>query len=163
MMREMQLLITSTCRRLSVLSLGAVMLFLAACGGKETKKGSQPAPQALAPAPQAPQTPAEAKVGEASASHPAQAQQPEVKPEVPDAVVSTIAEAEKAYNVGLEDYKAGHLDTAKQDFKEGDGFTEQNPEPAPIDEANSVTFPVDPNVKAKAEADLPTLQSDLPL
>jgi len=198
----MQLLITYTCKRLPALSLGTVMLFLAACGGKETKKVSQPAPQALAPAPQAPQTPAEAKVGEASASHPAQAQQPEVKPEVPDAVVSTIAEAEKAYNVGLEDYKAGHLDTAKQDFnhavdvlmqgpvdiksddrlqaefdkitdeinklemeafKEGDGFTEQNPEPAPIDEANSVTFPVDPNVKAKAEADLPTLQSDLPL
>lgn len=122
--------------------------------------------------------------------------------QAPDAVATTIAEAEKSYSAGLEDYKAGHLDAAKQDFnhavdllmqgpvdiksddrlqaefdkitdeinklemaafKEGDGFTEQNPEPAPIDEANSVTFPVDPNVKAKAEADLPTLQSDLPL
>ncbi|HET9181955.1 MAG TPA: transglycosylase SLT domain-containing protein [Candidatus Angelobacter sp.] len=48
-------------------------------------------------------------------------------------------------------------------FKQGDGFTEESSEPAPIDEANSVTFPVDPNVKAKAEADLPLIQSDLPL
>ena len=48
-------------------------------------------------------------------------------------------------------------------FKEGDGFTEQQPEPAPIDEANQVTFPADPNVIAKAEADLKNTQSDLPL
>src|SRR5258708_5580103 len=39
-------------------------------------------------------------------------------------------------------------------LKEGDGFSEQKSEPAPIDEANSVTFPVDPAVKAKAEAEL---------
>ena len=48
-------------------------------------------------------------------------------------------------------------------FKEGDGFAEQQPEPAPIDEANQVTFPADANVKAKAEADLKNTQSDLPL
>src|SRR5579872_2072842 len=48
-------------------------------------------------------------------------------------------------------------------FKEGDGFTAQQPEPAPIDEANKATFPVDPNVKAQAEAQLRTTQSDLPL
>ncbi|HKT49459.1 MAG TPA: transglycosylase SLT domain-containing protein [Candidatus Angelobacter sp.] len=200
MMKAMQLLITSNCKRLSALSLSAIMLLVAGCGGKETKKVSQPAPQALAPAPKPPETPAEAKT--ADASQPAPAQQAETKSQAPDAVAATIAEAEKAYTVGLEDYKAGHLDAAKQDFnhavdllmqgpvdiksddrlqaefdkitdeinklemaafKEGDGFTEQNPEPAPIDEANSVTFPVDPNVKAKAEADLPTLQSDLPL
>src|SRR6185369_481027 len=29
-------------------------------------------------------------------------------------------------------------------LKQGDGFTEQRSEPAPIDEANEVTFPVDP-------------------
>lgn len=175
------------------------MLLVAGCGGKETKKVSQPAPQALAPAPQPPPTAAEAKAVDTFQTA---AQQPETKPQAPDAVAATIAEAEKAYTAGLEDYKAGHLDAAKQDFnhavdlllqgpmdiksdarlqaefdkitdeinklemaafKEGDGFTEQNSEPAPIDEANSVTFPVDPNVKAKAEADLPTLQSDLPL
>lgn len=48
-------------------------------------------------------------------------------------------------------------------YKEGDGFTEQKPEPAPIDEANEVTFPVDPNVRAKAEAELRETRSDLPL
>ncbi len=48
-------------------------------------------------------------------------------------------------------------------FKAGDGFTEQQAEPAPIDEANTVTFPADPNTKAKAEAELKSTQSDLPL
>ncbi len=50
-----------------------------------------------------------------------------------------------------------------QALKEGDGFTEQKPEPAPIDEANEVTFPVDPNLKAKAEEELKQTHSDLPL
>jgi len=50
-----------------------------------------------------------------------------------------------------------------QALKEGDGFTEQKAEPAPIDEANEVTFPVDPNVRAKAEAELRMTKSDLPL
>ncbi|HET8668679.1 MAG TPA: LysM peptidoglycan-binding domain-containing protein, partial [Terriglobales bacterium] len=48
-------------------------------------------------------------------------------------------------------------------LKEGDGFTQQPAEPAPIDEANEVTFPVDPNVRAKAQEELKTTQSDLPL
>ena len=48
-------------------------------------------------------------------------------------------------------------------LKQGDGFTEQRSEPAPIDEANEVTFPVDPAVKAKAEAELANTRSDLPL
>ncbi len=48
-------------------------------------------------------------------------------------------------------------------FKAGDGFTEQQSEPAPIDEANQVTFPADPNVRAKAEAELKNTRSDLPL
>ena len=48
-------------------------------------------------------------------------------------------------------------------LKEGDGFTEQRAEPAPIDEANEITFSVDPNVKAKAEAELKDTRSDLPL
>ena len=50
-----------------------------------------------------------------------------------------------------------------QALKEGDGFTEQRAEPAPIDEANSITFPVDPMVKAKAQAELANTHSDLPL
>lgn len=48
-------------------------------------------------------------------------------------------------------------------LKQGDGFAQQQSEPAPIDEANSVTFPVDPNVKAKAEAEVKNTRSDLPL
>jgi membrane-bound lytic murein transglycosylase D len=48
-------------------------------------------------------------------------------------------------------------------FKEGDGFTAQQSEPAPIDEANHLTFAPDPKVTAKAEAELKTTQSDLPL
>jgi membrane-bound lytic murein transglycosylase D len=50
-----------------------------------------------------------------------------------------------------------------QALKAGDGFTEQRAEPAPIDEANNITFPVDPSVKAKAQAELANTHSDLPL
>ncbi|ABF39554.1 Lytic transglycosylase, catalytic [Candidatus Koribacter versatilis Ellin345] len=50
-----------------------------------------------------------------------------------------------------------------QALKEGDGFTEQKSEPAPIDEANEVTFPVDPNIKAQALAEIRQTRSDLPL
>ncbi|MBI2681843.1 MAG: transglycosylase SLT domain-containing protein [Acidobacteriales bacterium] len=48
-------------------------------------------------------------------------------------------------------------------LKEGDGFTEQRSDPAPIDEAAELTFPVDPNLRAKVEAELRTTRSDLPL
>jgi membrane-bound lytic murein transglycosylase D len=49
-------------------------------------------------------------------------------------------------------------------LQEGDGFTEQQKsEPAPIDEANDVTFPADPHIKAKAEAEIKSTRSDLPL
>src|SRR5208337_2201836 len=48
-------------------------------------------------------------------------------------------------------------------LRQGDGFNEQRSEPAPIDEANDITFPVDPNIKAKAEAEIKTTKSDLPL
>ncbi len=48
-------------------------------------------------------------------------------------------------------------------LREGDGFTEQQSEPAPIDEANDISFPVDPSVRAKAEAEIKTTKSDLPL
>ncbi|HVP55752.1 MAG TPA: LysM peptidoglycan-binding domain-containing protein [Candidatus Eisenbacteria bacterium] len=48
-------------------------------------------------------------------------------------------------------------------LREGDGFTEQHSEPAPIDEANDVTFPVDPAIRAKAETEIKTTKSDLPL
>ena len=40
---------------------------------------------------------------------------------------------------------------------------QQKAEPAPIDEVNDVTPPVDPNVKARAEAEIQATHSDLPL
>src|SRR5208282_6571443 len=48
-------------------------------------------------------------------------------------------------------------------LQQGDGFAEQKSEPAPIDEANELTPAVDQNVKAKAEAELKSTHSDLPL
>jgi membrane-bound lytic murein transglycosylase D len=120
----------------------------------------------------------------------------------PDPVADLIAQVEKEYKAGQDNYRSGHLEAAKQNFdrafntllgsnldirsdqrleqeldrilegingfelqalQEGDGFTEQKSEPAPIDEANEVTFPVDANVKAKAEAEIKSTRSDLPL
>jgi membrane-bound lytic murein transglycosylase D len=180
-------------QRLVFLVWGACALSLVSCDTREAKKSSTPPAQALAPAIQQP------VVAQAT---PTPAPQPTPEPPKPDAVVPLIAEVEKAYQAGVADYSAGHLDAAKQDFnqavdtlmsgpvdiksderlqkefdkvtdeiqklemqafKEGDGFTEQQAQPAPIDEANEVTFPVDVNVKAKAEAELKTTQSDLPL
>jgi len=127
------------------------------------------------------------------------AQNPEPKP---DPVVDLITRVEKEYQSGQDNYKAGHLEAAKQNFdqafnlllespleirsderlqrefdrlldgvnslelealQQGDGFTEQKSEPAPIDEANEVTYPVDPGIKAKAEAEVKETHSDLPL
>lgn len=47
-------------------------------------------------------------------------------------------------------------------LKQGNGFSPKL-EPAPVDIANDVTFPVDPTVKAQAIAELKTTVSDLPL
>ena len=48
-------------------------------------------------------------------------------------------------------------------LQQGDGFAEQKSEPAPIDEANELTPAVDEKVKAKAEAEIKSTHSDLPL
>jgi membrane-bound lytic murein transglycosylase D len=180
--------------------LGAGLMLLVACESKDTKKSATPVTQALAPSIQQPPTGPDSLPTAQKQQSPVPVQTPQ--PEKPDLVPGIIAEAEKAYETGQADYKAGHLDAAKQDFnhavdilmqgpvdikrddrlqqefdkiteeinklemvafKEGDGFAEQQAEPAPIDEANQVTFPADPNVKAKAEADLKNTQSDLPL
>lgn len=47
-------------------------------------------------------------------------------------------------------------------LKQGNGLAPAA-EPTPVDVANEVTFPVDPNVTAQAVAELKTTQSDLPL
>jgi membrane-bound lytic murein transglycosylase D len=49
-----------------------------------------------------------------------------------------------------------------QALKQGNGFAPKI-EPSPVDIANDVTFPIDPNLKAQAIAELKTTQSDLPL
>lgn len=50
-----------------------------------------------------------------------------------------------------------------QAMQSGDGFAEPKDEPAPIDEANEATFPVDPAMRATAESVLRQTRSDLPL
>jgi len=57
----------------------------------------------------------------------------------------------------------GVRDLEQVALREGDGFTEQRSVSAPIDEANDITFPIDPRVRAKAEAEIKTTKSDLPL
>ncbi|HMB83557.1 MAG TPA: transglycosylase SLT domain-containing protein [Terriglobales bacterium] len=137
----------------------------------------------------------------------AAAAEPQSKPQVPqaleiDPVADLIARVEKEYQSGQDNYRAGHLEAAKQNFdsafnqllgsgfdlrsddrlqreldrildginglelaalQQGDGFAEQKSEPAPIDEANELTPTVDENVKAKAEAEIKSTRSDLPL
>jgi membrane-bound lytic murein transglycosylase D len=135
------------------------------------------------------------------------AAQPQSKAQVPqalavDPVADLIARVEKEYQSGQDNYRAGHLEAAKQNFdsafnqllgsgfdlhsddrlepeldrildginglelaalQQGDGFAEQKSEPAPIDEANELTPAVDQNVKAKAEAEIKSTRSGLPL
>jgi len=137
----------------------------------------------------------------------AAAAEPQSNPQVPqalqvDPVSDLIARVEKEYQSGQDNYRAGHLEAAKQNFdsafdqllgsgidlrsddrlereldrildginglelaalQQGDGFAEQKSEPAPIDEANDLTPAVDQNVKAKAEAEIKSTHSDLPL
>jgi len=50
-----------------------------------------------------------------------------------------------------------------QTSNETEAAPEQKSEPAPIDEANEVIYPVDPNIKAKAAAEVKATHSDLPL
>jgi membrane-bound lytic murein transglycosylase D len=175
--------------------LGAVLICTACESDNPKAAKATPPPQAMAPtlaSPQ-PQAPAEAA---------AVLQAPETTQEQQDPVASLIADAERQYDAGQANYKAGHLEAAKENFdhafttmlssnldvhsderlenefdkivesvhelemqalKEGDGFTEQQSEPAPIDEANEVTFPVDPNIKAQAAAEIRQTHSDLPL
>jgi membrane-bound lytic murein transglycosylase D len=47
-------------------------------------------------------------------------------------------------------------------LQQGSGITQQV-EISPAEEANDVTFPVDPNLRARAEAEIKTTQSELPL
>jgi membrane-bound lytic murein transglycosylase D len=179
----------------------AAVLFSCACQSSHRSapllSPKQSAPPALASAQPAPSV-------ESQASAPKQIPEPSTPATTPsaDPVADLIAVVEKEYAAGQENYKAGHLEAARQNFdrafdlllgsnleinsdprlenefdriveginsfdmqalQQGDGFTEQKSEPAPIDEANEAAVPVDANVKAKAEAEIKSTRSDLPL
>jgi membrane-bound lytic murein transglycosylase D len=165
-------------------------LLLTSCETADQRHANTaPPPEAVAPAITTAQTAAAPEA------------QPKPAP-VPDPVDAMIAVAEREFETGEANYKAGHPDLAKQNFdnafnaltsgpvdvngndrlqaefdkvvegthglelealQAGDGFSEPNALPAPIDEANEVTFPVDPNLKAQAETELKSTHSDLPL
>jgi len=111
-------------------------------------------------------------------------------------------QVEAAFQSGEQEYKAGHLSRARQEFdraldlllrsgydlesephleklfdrmvetvhgyelaafREGDGFSEQKTEPAPIDEIADLTFPADPRLRERVERELRGLPHDLPL
>lgn len=60
--------------------------------------------------------------------------------------------------------KLEFLDLQQDLQQQAETATDQKSEPAPIDEANEVTnYPVDPNLKAKAAAEIKATHSDLPL
>ncbi|HVH89268.1 MAG TPA: transglycosylase SLT domain-containing protein [Terriglobales bacterium] len=186
-------------RDCGLLACGSALALLAtACETSDKQVHPKPAVQAQAPtitAPQSKSTKPPALTMVAQAHLPATSSQP-------DPVDKLVAQAEKQYQQGQQEYAAGHLDGAKQSFdqavnillegqidvrsderlqreldkisegvnqlevaalQQGDGFTEQKAKPAPIDEANDITFPVDPNIKARAEAQVKETRSDLPL
>src|SRR6267378_729563 len=186
--------------------LAATLSATLACQSAQ-KSSFMPPAQAQAPslvAASSPPDPHQQKPGGSAA-------QPQSKPQVAqalevDPVADLIARVEKEYQSGQDNYRAGHLEAAKQNFdsafnqllgsgfdlrsdlngddrlqreldrilegingleladpQQGDGFTEQKSEPAPIDEANELTPAVDQNVKAKAEAEIKSTRSGLPL
>src|SRR5579862_7805319 len=182
-----------------IAALAALALACTACPPSQKSTSLLPNKAATAP----PLTASTAAPPPAAAVKPAapaiQQTQPEAKT---DPAADLISQVEKEYQTGQDNYKAGHLEAAKENFdrafnlllgssldvrtdqrlqqefdrvldgvnglelqalQQGDGFTEQKSEPAPIDEANEVTYPVDPNIKAKAEAEVKATHSDLPL
>ena len=187
-------------RDCSLLACGCALALLAtACETSDKQVHAKPATQAQAPTIPAQQTKATSKPKALAVV--AQAHVP-AAPSQADQVDNLVAQAEKQYQQGQQEYAAGHLEGAKQNFdqavnillegpvdvrsderlqreldkisegvnqlevaalQQGDGFTEQKAQPAPIDEANDITFPVDPNVKARAEVQVKVTRSDLPL
>ncbi len=184
--------------RFSAILLCALLAVTLACQTAQ-KQTFLPPSNAQAPALIASATPKTAPQKQATS---ADSQSPAKQALAVDPVGDLIAQVEKQYETGEENYRAGHLEAAKQNFdsafnlllgggldlqsddrleaelnrildgvnglelaalEQGDGFAEQQSEPAPIDEANEATPAVDQNVKAKAEAEIKSTRSDLPL
>ena len=196
-------------------SCSAILLLLMGAGlgcqsGKKPVSASHSVPQAPPPAKNAPQPQtAQKPVPQKSAPPtPASVQAARSVEPKPDPVATLIGNVEKEYQLGENEYAAGHKEAAKQHFDKAfnllmsssseiradrryqpefdrvlagvnklelhaleqqsessaDNSPQQKAEPAPIDEANEVTnYPVDPNLKAKAAAELKATHSDLPL
>jgi len=180
-------------KRFLLLLASAGVALLTSCDTHEARKTTVPAPQALAPAIQQPPAPAPqpiqtpAPTPEPPKPDPVEALIAEAEKTyqsgVTDYNAGHLDAAKQDFNHAVDILMQGPVEVKSDDrlqqefdkiteeihklemqaFKAGDGFTEQQSEPAPIDEANAVTFPPDLNVKAKAEAELKTTQSDLPL
>ena len=83
-----------------------------------------------------------------------------------DIMLTSSFDLKQGSGVGAEfEHIVDAVNTLELDsLRQGNGFAPpQKDEQTPVDLANDVTFPVDPNVKATAEAELKTTQSDLPL
>jgi membrane-bound lytic murein transglycosylase D len=129
-----------------------------------------------------------------------------LEPALPSSVDQILSYAQWAFEAGQQDYRAGHLTKARQEFdlavdtllgsgldvggdarvqgmfqhivetvsseefaafREGDGFSEQKAESAPIDEIPELAVPatgtMDPKLAASAEVELAAVQHDFPL
>src|SRR3954453_12747967 len=179
-------------RLMFVISLLSAALLLTSCESAEKKAAKNPPPQAIAPsiaktpaAVPAPapkvqeQAPAKTDAVDALIAQADQQYQHGQQNYKAGHLEAAKSDFDKAFNLLLEGPVEVHADDRlEREFdkiveavnslemlalKQGDGFTEERSEPAPIDEANEVTFPVDEAVKAKAEAELASTRSDLPL
>jgi peptidoglycan lytic transglycosylase D len=125
-----------------------------------------------------------------------------VAPKASDPAEILISKVDAIYHMGMEQYHAGKLQQAKQDFDKalslllesgmdiqnnrrlsaefdklvsntygleastsanGDSLSQRDYEPPPIESFAGLTFPVDPRVRQRAERELVSVRSDLPL
>jgi membrane-bound lytic murein transglycosylase D len=172
---------------------GAVLaLSIAGCAPSSRKSSPQPSPQAIAPALPAAQQAQAHSSASAPASAPSPQQQriqalianvektyaagqadyrkgnlPDAKAQFDRAVDLMLASGiDIKSNPQLQDEFDRIIDSVNalemEALKQGNGFAPTT-EPSPGDVASDVTFAVDPNLVAKARADLATTKSDLPL
>lgn len=167
----------------------AGLLVLSGCGNAERRRTAAPIPVAAPALEPLPLTSSDALVH----SQPAPA---------PDPVDLLVTQVEALYQKGMDDYQAGNLEKAKEEFDQalalllqsdpalrdderlseeidklvenvssaeaaalehGDTLSPHNYVPAPIEAFSGLTFPVDPKVKQRAQEELKSVRSDLPL
>jgi len=148
-----------------------------AAGNKATAPAVQPEQQPAPPPPAAAPTPEQRKAQQLIAqverdflsgeAHYRKGQLVEAKSDFDSAVdrmlgsgldIKADPQLDDEFNRILDAVNALEMEALKQ----GNGFAPTQ-EPTPADVANDVTFEVDPNIVAKAKAELATTKSDLPL